>query len=97
MKIQSAPLRARLKLREFEKYQIDKVVFEGFIEPTQTKCTATIVFAPEKDGSFRFCVDDRKLYAVTKRHVYQIQNMDESIDSLGEAAVLSTLGAYCRY
>lgn len=61
------------------------------MEPAQTEWAARIVFALKKDGSICFCVDYRKLNAVTKRDSYAIPRMDECIHSLGEVEVFPTL------
>lgn len=55
------------KTIEFEKAEIEKAVAWHKVEPTQTEYAAPIVFAPEKDESFRFCAGFEKLNAETKR------------------------------
>lgn len=50
-----------------------------------------VVFVLKKNDSFRFCVDYRRLNAVTERDSYLILRMDEGIDSLGNAKVLLKL------
>ncbi len=47
----------------------------------------------------RFCVDYRKLNAITVRDTYPIPHMDECIDSLGSAKMFSTFdcnSGYCQ-
>jgi hypothetical protein len=46
---------------------------------------------PKPDGSLRFCVDYRRLNAITVPETYPLPRMDECIDSLGEAVVFTTL------
>ena len=45
----------------------------------------------------RFCVDYRKLNAVTVRDSYPLRRMDEGIDSLGDATFLTTLDCISGY
>lgn len=80
------------KIREFEKAEIKKVLSQKVIKPAQTKWAAPIVFALKMDDSLRFGVDYRKLYTVTKRDLCPIPQ-DECIDSLGKAALFSTMDA----
>lgn len=47
----------------------------------------------EKDGTLRFCVDYRRLNALTVRDSYPIPRMDECIDSLADATIFTTLDA----
>ena len=55
------------------------------------------MFAPKKDGTLRFCVDYRRLNAITVRDSHPILRMDECIDSLGDARIVSTLNANSGY
>jgi len=55
------------------------------------------VLFPTKDDTLRFCVDYRLLNVVTKKDSYPLPGMDECIDSLGEATVLSRLDCNARY
>ena len=63
----------------------------GVIEPTLTEWASPMFFVPKKDGTMQFCVDYRKLNAVTVRDSYPLLRMDECIDSLGDATVFTTL------
>ena len=67
------------------------------IEPVTSEWAAPVVFAPKKDGLQRFCVDYRRLNAVTVRDSYPISRMDECIDSLGDSQVFSTLDCNVGY
>ena len=95
--IHSAPYRAGPKAREFEKQEIQKMLAMNVIEPAQSEWAAPIVFAPKKDGALRFCVDYRRLNAITVRDSYPIPRMDECMDSLGTAKTFSTLDANSGY
>lgn len=70
---------------------------QKIIESEQTKWAAQIVFALKKDGAIDFCVDYCQLHAATKRGLYPIHEMNESIDSLGKAKIFSTLVAKRGY
>lgn len=64
---------------------------DDIIKPGTTKWTSPIVFAPKNDFSPRFCVDNRKLHAVTIPDTYPVPQTDECSDWLGEATVFFTL------
>lgn len=67
------------------------------VEHAQTEWTFTIVFVSKKNVAIRFCVDFRKLNAVTIRNSYLTRLTDECFDSLGTATMFSTLDANSTY
>lgn len=60
---------------------------------------APVVFALKKDYILRFCVEYRRLNAMMIQDSYPIPPIDELLDSLGHAVVLSSLDynwGYCK-
>ena len=95
--IASQPYRAGPKAREIEQREVDKMLQAGVIEPSNSAWASPVVIIPKPDGSLRFCVDYRRLNALTIRDSYPLPRMDECIDSLGEATVFTTLDANAGY
>ena len=44
-----------------------------------------MVLLPKKDGSLHFCIDYRRVNAVTKKDVYSLPRVDDIVDTLGDA------------
>ena len=95
--VHQPPYRAGPLQREMERKEIEDMLAKGAIEPATTDWASPIVFVPKPDGSLRFCVDYRRLNALTIRDSYPIPRMDECIDALGEAVVFSTLDCNSGY
>ncbi len=70
---------------------------QGVIEPAMSEWDSPVVIVPKHDGSARFCADYRKLNASTIRDSYPIHPIDNCIDSLGEAEILTTLDLNSEY
>ena len=69
----------------------------GVIEPAQSEWESPVLLVPKPDGSMGFCVDYRKLNAVTVKDTYPLPRMDECLDSLGDTKVFSALDAISGY
>ena len=91
------PYRAGTRARELESTEIQRMLKARVIEPATSEWESPIVLVPKPDGSMRFCVDYRRLNAITTRDSYPLPRMDECIDSLGDATVFSTLDCNAGY
>jgi Reverse transcriptase (RNA-dependent DNA polymerase) len=91
------PYRAGVKAREVEKAEVDRMLTAGVIEPAVSEWASPVVLITKPDGSVRFCVDYRKLNALTIKDSYPLPRMDECLDSLGDATIFSTLDCNSGY
>jgi Reverse transcriptase (RNA-dependent DNA polymerase) len=63
----------------------------GVIRDSSSPWASRVVIVPKKDGSLRFCIDDRGLNSVTKRMSYPLPKIDEALASLQGSVYFSTL------
>ena len=56
-----------------------------------------MLLAPKKDGNLRFCVDFRRLNALTIPDTYPLPRMEDCIDSLRKARLFTTMDALWGY
>ena len=89
--IRSMPYRKGPAMREMVAKEVHKMLNAGVIEPASTEWASPVVLVPKKDGSRRFCVDQRRFNAKTLADSYPLPRMDDCIYSLGDAAVFTTL------
>jgi hypothetical protein len=95
--IHQAPYRAGTKSREVEREEVDRMLKADVIEPATSEWASPVVLVTKPDGSVRFCVDYRKLNALTVKDSYPSPRMDECLDSLGDATIFSTLDCNSGY
>ncbi|GFS80360.1 hypothetical protein TNCV_3447961 [Trichonephila clavipes] len=60
----------------------EEVQNEGIVQLSESPCSSPVVLVRKKDGSWRFCVDYRKLNSVTKKDVHPLPRIDDTLDCL---------------
>jgi len=78
------------KLQKVKDYLIEHLN-KGFISSSSASYASLILFAEKKDGSLRFCVDYRKLNALTKRDRYPLSLIDETLARIQGSRYLTRL------
>ena len=74
--------------REFLDQELDKLLSIGVIEeadPSDCPYASRCVVVRKRDGTFRLCVDYRRLNAITVKDSYPFPRIDEILASLGKA------------
>ena len=81
---------------EIEK-QVKELQQNDLIKEGHGAWSSPVVLAQKKDGSWRFCVDYRKLNEVTHKDAYPLPRIDDSLDALGGSQLFSTLDLTSGY
>ena len=76
---------------------IEGMLDQGIVEPAEGAWSSPIVLAKKKDGSYRFCVDFRRVNDVTKKDVHPIPRIDDALDSLTGTKLFSVLDLASGY
>ena len=93
--LESVPFRERFRripppqveeVREHLKVMLDA----GAIRPSNSPWCNAVVLVRKKDGSLRFCIDFRRLNALTRKDSHPLPRIGETLDSLVGSAYYST-------
>ncbi|CAM4689542.1 unnamed protein product [Lepidochelys olivacea] len=89
--IRAQPYRMAPQAKITIEREIKDMLQMGVIRPSESAWASPVVLVPKADGEICFCVDCRKLNAVTRPKNYPIPRTDELPEKLGRAQFISTL------
>lgn len=95
--IHSYPYRKSRKETEHINEQVQEMLANKIIRPSSSPWSSPVVIIQKKDGSPRFCVDYRRLNAITDRDVYPLPRIDDILDRLAGCQYFSTLDLKAGY
>ena len=78
------------KLQKVKEYLAENLS-KGFITPSQAPYSSPVLFVQKPNGDLRFCVDYRKLNAITKRNGYTLPLMEEVLGQMNGCKHLTRL------
>ena len=98
----SAPIRQQARrIPPFRKDEVNKLLDDmlrkEIVTPSQSPWASPVVLVRKKDGSTRFCVDYRKVNAVTWKDAYPLPRIDTTLDTLAGSKWFSTLNLLSGY
>nr|GEW12704.1 putative reverse transcriptase domain-containing protein [Tanacetum cinerariifolium] len=76
---------------------ITRDVEKGFIRLSSSSWGAPVLFVKKKDGSFRMCIDYRKLNKLTVKNCYPLPRIDDLFDQLQGSSVYSKIDLRSGY
>lgn len=85
------PYRLTPAKKDIMRVELDKMLADGIVEECESAWGSPALLVPKANGKVRFCVDYRKLNAVTKTDVYPMPLIDELVQSTKKNCFMSTL------
>ncbi|CAM4559852.1 unnamed protein product [Caretta caretta] len=95
--IRAQPYRVSPQAKAAVEREIQDMLQMGVIRPSGSAWASPVVLVPKPDGEIRFCVDYRKLNAVTRPDNYPMPRTNKLLEKRGCAQFISTLDLTKRY
>ena len=75
--IKQRPYRTPVHLQGEVNKQVNDMLKRGLIRPSDSPWSSPIVLAPKIDGTYRFCVDFRRVNTVTRKDAHPMPRVDD--------------------
>ncbi len=77
--------------REIMKEEVKYLLDQGLAVPSSSPWSSPCILVPKPDGTYRFCTDYRKINSVTKPDSFPMPRMEDCIDRVGGARLVTKL------
>ncbi len=95
--IKLRPYRTSPATQNILQQEVSRLLERDVIEESQSPWSAPVVLVRKKDGTHRFCVDYRRLNAVTIKDSHPLPRVDDTLDRLSGAQMFSTIDLTAGY
>ncbi|KAE8988352.1 hypothetical protein PR003_g23460, partial [Phytophthora rubi] len=95
--IKQPPYRVSLAEGEVMEAEVQQYLELNLIRPSNSPWASPVLMIRKPDGGIRFCIDDRKLNAVTVKDCYPMPLIDDILNVLGDAQLFSTMDIASGY
>ena len=95
--IKQLPRRLPNALKPIVDSQVKEMIDNNIVRPSHSPWASPIVLVRKKDGTWRFCIDYRKLNDVTVKDSYMIPQVNDLLDTLAGQMYFTTLDLASGY
>ncbi|GMF21852.1 unnamed protein product [Phytophthora fragariaefolia] len=95
--IKQQPYRVSVAEGEVIEVEVEEYLDLGLIRPSNSPWASPVLMIRKPDGGIRFCIDYRRLNAVTVKDCYPMPLIDDILDVLGDARLFSTMDIASGY
>ncbi|GMF32082.1 unnamed protein product [Phytophthora fragariaefolia] len=95
--IKQQPYRVSVADGEVMEAEVEEYLDLGLIRPSNSPWASPVLMIRKPDGGIRFCIDYRRLNAVTVKDCYPMPLIDDILDVLGDARLFSTMDIASGY
>ena len=89
--IKSPPYRVHPSLKKQVQEELEKMLAQDIIEPAVSEWCSPVTLVRKADNTIRFCVDYRKVNAVTRKDAFPLPRIEDCIEAIGNSKYVSKI------
>ena len=95
--IKQSPRKPPFAAREAEDQILNEMLEVGVIEPSSSPWASPVCLVKKKDDTYRFCVDYRRVNAVSRKDAYPLPDIQDALDNLRGSCYFATIDLLSGY
>jgi len=95
--IKLSPRRLPLAARDAEDEILNEMIQSGVIETSMSSWASPVCLVPKKNDTYRFCIDYRRVNAVSKKDAYPLPDIQDALDNLRDSKYYATIDLLSGY
>jgi hypothetical protein len=95
--VHQPPYKSAFKERTVIQDQVGGTLKSGAVSPSNSPWASAVMLVRKKDGTWRFCIDYRRLNSVTEKDVYPLPRIDDALGCLERSRYFSVMDLQSGY
>ena len=91
------PYKSNLEETKELQRQVEELMAKGHVRESMSPCVVPMLLVPQKDGTWRMCVNCKVINNITVKYRHHIPRLDDMLDQLHESCIFTKIDLKSGY